>query len=347
MAAVFKLDLPPMSKWVLMCLADNADNFGGNIFPTITTLSQKSSVPERTLQRQLKKLVQEGVIEVVRLAQRPTATKPGRGTEYRLAFMTKPFANAPPPNYKACPKKLRDEVIIAFAQMCAYCGRQGTDRDPDGAAWEVDRVIPGSRGGSYTPENVALSCSRCNSSKGAKMAPVDTPCLGAKRVEMGAIEIGTGAISASMGATAMSPDPSLEPPVTVKEPSAHPRLMTFHASRLAGDIPNPGAQGKAIKWLLERYTPEQCEAEYTKLASEEWRTTPVTWLTVKTNIGADLARETNSNGHSPTGEKILSDHGDWYTVEGGDGTPSKRYRTPEAFARETGRNLEEVLAKWN
>lgn len=349
MAAVFKLDLPPMSKWVLMCLADNADNFGANIFPTITTLSQKSSIPERTLQRQLKSLVQSGVIEVVRVAQRPTATRPGRGTEYRLAFMTKPFSSAPAPNYKSCPKKLRDEVIFAFHQTCAYCGRLGTDRDPDGLAWEIDRVVPGSRGGSYTPENVALSCSHCNSSKGAKMAPVGTACLGAKRVEMGANEIGTGAIPVPMGAIALSPDPSLEPSVTVKEPSAHSRLMEFHDSRLVGGIPDAGAQGAAIKWLLKRYTPEQCEAEYNKLAGEEWRSTPVTWLTVKKHIGGDLAREiqTAPNGFSPAGEKILTDYGDWYTVMGVDGTPSKRFRTGEAFARETGRNPEEVLPKWN
>jgi hypothetical protein len=131
-----------------------------------------------------------------------------------------------------------------------------------------------------------------------------------------------------------------------KDPSAHSRLMAFHDSNLAGGTPDAPAQGKAIKWLLERFTPEQCEAEYKKLRAEEWRTTPVTWITVKKYIGADLARG-NSKGVTDNGEKILTDYGDWYTVMGGDGTPSKRYRTPEAFARETGRNLEEVLAKWN
>lgn len=134
-----------------------------------------------------------------------------------------------------------------------------------------------------------------------------------------------------------------------KEPTPHSRLMAFHASRLVGGIPDAGGQGAALKWLLERYSPEQCEAEYLKLAGEDWRSTPVTWLTVKKHIGADLARaiQMAPNGHSPAGEKILADYGDWYTVEGVDGTPSKRYRTPEAFARETGRNVEEVKAKWN
>lgn len=130
---------------------------------------------------------------------------------------------------------------------------------------------------------------------------------------------------------------------------AHVRLMAFHDSKLPGGMPDGGAQGAAVKWLLERFTPEQCEVEYLKLAGEEWRTTPVTWLTVKKHIGGDLARRAQiaPNGHSPAGEKILQDYGDWYTVMGVDGTPSKRYRTADAFARETGRDVEEVRAKWN
>lgn len=131
-----------------------------------------------------------------------------------------------------------------------------------------------------------------------------------------------------------------------KETSAHTRLMAFHDSHLAGGLPDGAAQAMAVKWLLARFTPEQCEAEYKKLRAEEWRTTPVTWQTVKKYIGADLARG-NGHGISDAGEKILTDYGDYYTVEGFDGTPSKRYRTPEAFARETGRNLQEVLSKWN
>lgn len=154
-------------------------------------------------------------------------------------------------------------------------------------------------------------------------------------------------VKGQISQTPPTPPYKVEPYLTIKEPSAHSRLMAFHDSNLTGGIPDAPAQGKAIKWLLERFTPEQCEAEYEKLRSEAWRTTPVTWLTVKKHIGADLAREANSNGRSPSGEKILTDYGDWYTVEGADGTPSKRYRTAEAFARETGRPLEEVKARWN
>ena len=155
-------------------------------------------------------------------------------------------------------------------------------------------------------------------------------------------------------------DPSSKPISTVEikknskknykeEPSAHSRLMAFHNANTAGGIPDGAAQAGAVKWLLERFTPAQCEAEYEKLRSAEWRTVPVTWLTVKKYIGGDVAREAQQapNGHDPAGHKILTDYGDWYTIEGADGTPSKRYRTAEAFARETGRNLEEVMENWN
>jgi hypothetical protein len=140
-----------------------------------------------------------------------------------------------------------------------------------------------------------------------------------------------------------SPDPSVDPSVTVKEPSAHSRLMEF-IQRRNGPIANGGKEGKDVKWLLSHYTPEGCERCFDFLAAQEWRDTAVTWATVRKEIGHFLKKNGNT---SPASEKILSDNGDSYTVEGADGTPSKRWRTPEAFARDTGRNLEEVLAKWN
>jgi hypothetical protein len=128
-----------------------------------------------------------------------------------------------------------------------------------------------------------------------------------------------------------------------KDPSAHSRLMTFLAER-NGTI-NGGKEGKAAKAILAKYTPEQAEACFEYLAAQDWRDTAVTWTTVLSEIGTYLKR--HANGHSESGEKILTDSGDSYTVMGADGTPSKRWRTAEAFARDTGRNLEEVLAKWN
>lgn len=48
--------------------------------------------------------------------------------------------------------------ILDAWQRCAYCGA-------DGAALQKDCVLPISRGGRYTLENVVPACGSCNSSK--------------------------------------------------------------------------------------------------------------------------------------------------------------------------------------
>jgi phage replication O-like protein O len=82
--------------------------------------------------------------------------------------------------------------------------------------------------------------------------------------------------------------------------SAYADLFSFHAGFLDGPIPDPSVQGKAINGLLENYTVEECKSYYSHLRGEEWRTTPVTWLTVKRGIGDWLARgRTKQNDHKP------------------------------------------------
>lgn len=49
-------------------------------------------------------------------------------------------------------------ILDAWA-VCAYCGA-------DGAALQKDCVLPISRGGRYTLENVVPACGSCNASKG-------------------------------------------------------------------------------------------------------------------------------------------------------------------------------------
>jgi hypothetical protein len=88
-----------------------------------------------------------------------------------------------------------------------------------------------------------------------------------------------------------------------EEPTAHSRLMNFLSLKI-GPIPNGAKEGKAIKWLLENgYDPVQCEACFEYLASEGWRTSAVTWVTVKASIGAWLAR----NGNGRKGKQTASE----------------------------------------
>lgn len=74
---------------------------------------------------------------------------------------------------------LKQRAITAFRFCCAYCERQGTStHDPDGSAWELDRIIPGAHGGEYRADNVALACRACNRDKRARLDwDIDTPSL--------------------------------------------------------------------------------------------------------------------------------------------------------------------------
>lgn len=61
---------------------------------------------------------------------------------------------------------VRRALIVHHKGLCAYCGRAGKQgRDPDGRSWTQDHVIPRSKGGKDTIDNLVLACTSCNSSK--------------------------------------------------------------------------------------------------------------------------------------------------------------------------------------
>jgi 5-methylcytosine-specific restriction endonuclease McrA len=58
-------------------------------------------------------------------------------------------------------KLTRREVFIRDNYTCQYCGRQGHDLT-------IDHVVPRSRGGSHSWENLVSACKTCNHRKGGK-----------------------------------------------------------------------------------------------------------------------------------------------------------------------------------
>lgn len=78
---------------------------------------------------------------------------------------------APPrPNI---PKKLRWAVMNRDGFRCRYCGS-----GRDGAALEIDHVVPSSRGGETTINNLVTSCRDCNQGKSgdpSQPPPLATP----------------------------------------------------------------------------------------------------------------------------------------------------------------------------
>ena len=53
------------------------------------------------------------------------------------------------------------EKIAKYNYRCAYCGKQ--------CALTVDHVIPISKGGKHSPNNVVPACIGCNDRKGIKL----------------------------------------------------------------------------------------------------------------------------------------------------------------------------------
>jgi hypothetical protein len=164
---VFMLTLPASEKWLLVCLADYADDWGDSIFPALETLEVKTGMSRSTLKRVFAKLIERGVIE--RLAD-STGVSPAF---YRIVGVPEPREFERDPH---CPAVLRKAIILLFENTCEYCKRASVskDLDPDGKPWNIDRVVPRFRGGVYSPDNVTLACRACNAKKRAKDAPPGT-----------------------------------------------------------------------------------------------------------------------------------------------------------------------------
>lgn len=72
--------------------------------------------------------------------------------------------------YWGAKRLLRMRVMAAFDYRCEYCGHHEPDAIMFGkwSLWQVDRIVPGCRGGAYAPDNVTLACRRCNQAKQAR-----------------------------------------------------------------------------------------------------------------------------------------------------------------------------------
>ena len=55
------------------------------------------------------------------------------------------------------------EILVEHGHACAYCGR-------DDLPLEQEHMIPVTRGGGYTQDNIVPACGTCNSRKGTKTA---------------------------------------------------------------------------------------------------------------------------------------------------------------------------------
>lgn len=64
----------------------------------------------------------------------------------------------------------RKALVKKTRGKCAYCGRRvATKRKPGCVRMTIDHVIPRSKGGPNTADNLVAACKDCNYKKGNKM----------------------------------------------------------------------------------------------------------------------------------------------------------------------------------
>lgn len=259
MSKVMDLQLPSKQKFVLLCIANNADDYE-TAFPSITSLSRDTCIPERTIQRLVAWLVDNKYIECYWDYAKNDHLRRRQIRFFRLILDGK--TRTIRPDYSNCPTPLRREVIKRFNQVCSYCRERGTDKSgPDGKAWEIDRIIPGSRGGGYVANNVTLSCGPCNRSKGAKVAPPDSPEMapfyGAKITDLGAILDPQGCQNEQTVVPAVAHYPKEEPSI---DPSLDP---PYDGSEFLSAL---DAYDRTAKKRKVKESPEQRRVLFKKLA---------------------------------------------------------------------------------
>lgn len=142
MSQVWESDLPSEQKYTLLALADYANDDGENVYPSVGTLARKTSLSPRTVQRHLRALEADGLIEAHAEARqhRPTTYRirgdrlsplPARGDMHVVPGVTSttprgdtvsPESSVEPPVEPSVrPKPLRvrarDEIWDALVQL--------------------------------------------------------------------------------------------------------------------------------------------------------------------------------------------------------------------------------------
>lgn len=242
-------------------LADNADQDGGSIFPSVGTLAAKTRLSERTVQYQLKRMLEMGWLEKVRegfgggrgggfgrareyrispdwvraydgslpLAERPVWTPRSAGTATEAIH--KEMGAKTAPISQGCEASVQSNRAAQSPQSPAGCTNCQSE------SLQVRSV----------PVEQATARSSSRPKRGAEIAPIscDMARKGVQpRAEMGAIAV------AEMGATAIAP----YPPLTVIEPNT----------------PQPPADAGGVQIGFEDFFAEYPRKEHEARARQQW-----------------------------------------------------------------------------
>ncbi len=254
---VWKYRVPFNQAWVLMALADHADDDGTNCYPAVAYVAWKTGYSERQVRRIMKQLRDLHALIILEESRGP-----GHPVHYQIdmSVLTEKTVYQVPRRY--LPLRLRLRVIERDDQTCRYCGQLGTiSTAPDGEMWQIDRIVPGSQGGTYEDSNVVLACGRCNRKRGDRMAPMTLlPNIDAIAEPI------TVKAEANIGASQEAAKPSL----TINQPSGEPSIAWLEILRGIAGWATKGEPHveTLIKWAHEKgWSDAQLEASALGLAT--------------------------------------------------------------------------------
>lgn len=152
----------PAEREVYMALADHADEDGRDIRPAVALVAWKVDLGERTVRNHITALVAKGIL--VKDTDGNSAEQPD--TYHIDATKAVPKEPLSPFGLRAGRRVRQSDVrrlLKSQKGLCYYC------RARMGDAYTMDHVVPVSRGGSNSPENLVLACRSCNSRKGTRL----------------------------------------------------------------------------------------------------------------------------------------------------------------------------------
>jgi 5-methylcytosine-specific restriction endonuclease McrA len=129
---------------------------------TLRSLSRRTNLSVRRVEKALASLLGDGHVTIC-----PDRRLDVPSTHREIARQQTPAAQR---EYQGKPQRdlplgwteIKRLVFSRDGMICAYCG------DTSGP-FDIDHVIPYSRGGQNTPENLCVACKPCNQAKGSKL----------------------------------------------------------------------------------------------------------------------------------------------------------------------------------
>jgi len=149
----------PVSKLILIKIADSA-NEDGRCNDSVRTIAKHCEMHPRTVERHIADLAEAGFLSVGKQFREGSQTNNSYRVNLEFSAHSNNKATAKARYKKRIGPSLRLKVYKKDGYCCVMCN---SSHD-----LSLDHIIPESKGGASTIDNLQTMCMRCNSVKGVK-----------------------------------------------------------------------------------------------------------------------------------------------------------------------------------